>query len=159
MFNEISKLMFLLNSIQLLKTRCLYCIFMSMIILRILYTFLIYLINSIISFSGIWSGSHSIVTAFIEILFDRLIEDIMLVSLEGGMGHILFKCHTFDELFLILEFRGGLNFVHECLIFLFDIIIVNIKSYYQSLINFLIEYFYDFLTKIKRVYWNPLFQL
>ena len=120
---------------------------MSVVILRILYTFLIDLINSIISFSGIGSGPQSVVTAFVEILFDRLIEDIMLVPLEGGMGHILFKSHTFDELFLILEFGGGLNFVHECLIFLFDIIIADIKSYYQSLINYFRQYWYDFAVE------------
>ena len=96
---------------------------MPMIILRILYAFLIDLVNFIISSMNVRSGSDDTVTAFIQILFQLLIKAVMLVPFKYGIGHVLFKSHSFDELTLFLGLVNEGCFVHV-LIFLFDIFFI-----------------------------------
>lgn len=86
----------------LLEGRSIPVFVIIVIIFRVFNTFLIDLVNSIVSFLGVNLFRHGIVTTLIEILFRRILKIGLTAFVEDGTSHILFEGHAFDEGWLFI---------------------------------------------------------
>ena len=107
------KQVLVLHAIVVLKAWSLESIFVSMIVLGVLHAFLLDLIYPVVSFSSVRGRPYGVVAAFVQILFERLIEAIVLVPLEGSVGHVLLEGHPLDELILLISFRSDRIMMHS----------------------------------------------